>query len=111
MKKYKSIKIPVIVDEQNEVILDIQYKYTLVRERDGLTKQSNEIAWLEWDTETKLFKESHDEIGLDRSLILDPNQMIYTWMTTEVLEILENTETLIRFKTLNSTYTLIIESK
>ena len=32
-------------------LIEKEFNWKLVRERDGLTKQSKEIKWLEWDTE------------------------------------------------------------
>lgn len=81
-------------------------KYQLKRERDGLTKQADQIGWVEWNKKgwaTKI----HDEPAPGRSLILDPQHMYaYTWLTTEVAEIKEQTSATVLFRTKNSTYTL-----
>ena len=84
-------------------------KYKLVRERDNLTKEGNRILWIDWDTDGT-FHSSHYELKLDRSLILDPHHMNYTWMTTIVTEIIEQREDYIKFRTLNSVYELFIEN-
>jgi diphthamide synthase subunit DPH2 len=83
-------------------------KYKLVRERDNLTKEGNRILWIDWDTDGT-FHSSHYELKLDRSLILDPHHMSYTWMTTIVTEIIEQREDYIKFRTTNSVYELFIE--
>jgi hypothetical protein len=80
-------------------------KWKLVRERDGLTKQSEKVMWIEWNEEGR-FKERHDEIGLNRSLIMSPFSEFFTWQTTSVTEIIEQREDYIKFKTKNSNYEL-----
>jgi len=56
MSKLNQIKIPVDIEG---------YSWKLVRERDGLTNQSKEVLWLDFDDEGR-FKTKHDkpEIGL-----------------------------------------------
>jgi len=79
--------------------------WTLVREKDGLTKQSKNIKWIEWD-ERGLFEADHEVIGIGRSLIMSPFNQYFTWQTSVITEILEEKEHYIKFKTLNSTYEL-----
>lgn len=84
-------------------------KYKLVRERDNKTFNCDNIKWVEWN-EKGTAKTLHDEVEEGRSLLLDPQYgYSYTWLTTEVVEILEQTPTTIRFKTKNSVYTLSIK--
>lgn len=80
-------------------------KWKLVREHDNLTKLSQDVIWVEWD-ENGRFKEKHQEIGLGRSLIMSPFNQFFTWQTTSVTEIIENSEDFIHFKTKNNTYRL-----
>ena len=88
------------------LVLDTEEpKYRLVRERDNLTKQSNDITWLEWN-EDDTFKEKHDQPAVGRSLIMSPFNQFYTWQCTEVVEIIEQREDYIKFKTKNSNYEL-----
>lgn len=86
-----------------------KWKYKLVRESDGLTKYADRISWVEW-TETGEFYKSHYEIEVkvNRSLILDPFIMNYTWLTTTIDEILDRQDNYIKFKTKNSIYELFI---
>lgn len=84
------------------------FKYKLVREHDGLTKKSRDIMWLEWN-DTKAFKERHSEPEVGRSLLMSPFNDTFTWMTTDITEIIEQEENYIKFKTKNSTYTLWYE--
>ena len=81
------------------------YNWKLVRERDGLTKQSAEVMWVEFNEEGK-FKSKHDEPAVDRSLIMSPFNQFFTWQTTTVTEIVEQREDYIKFKTQNSNYEL-----
>lgn len=114
MSKLKQVKIPVTIDENNNIKLDgwqeevlnqIQMNWKLVRERDGLVKQSEKVMWIEFNDDGR-FKERYDEIGLNRSLIMSPFNDFFTWQTTIVTEILEQTEEYVKFKTNNSIYEL-----
>ena len=101
-KRVSSIKIPVqIIDEQD-------YNYRLVRERDGLTKQSLSIKWLEFDEDGK-YKADFQEIAVGRSLIMSPFNIYFTWQTTPVTEVLSEAKDYIRFATENSIYELFKE--
>jgi hypothetical protein len=82
-------------------------KYTLTRERDSLVRKGINISWVEWDEKGNA-KQMHDSIAVGRSLLLDPQYAYsYTWLTTEVTEILEESEYIVKFNTKNSTYTLV----
>ena len=84
---------------------ETQMNWKLVRERDGLTKQSNGIKWLEWN-EDGSFKEQFEEGAIGRSLLMSPFNQSFTWQTTNVTEIVEQREDYIKFKTENSNYEL-----
>jgi hypothetical protein len=88
---------------------DSPKKYKLVRERDGLTITGNKILWIDWEMSGR-FNSSYDEPELDRSLIVDPHHITYTWMTTVVTEIIEQREDYIKFRTSNSIYELFIKN-
>lgn len=112
MSKIKQDKIPVVIDEDNLIkiaveqgVLENEFDWKLVREHDGLTKQSKEIMWLEWNDEGR-FKSKHDEPAVGRSLLMSPFNQFFTWQTTSITEIIENTADVIKFKTENSVYTL-----
>ena len=79
--------------------------WRLLRERDGLIKQSTDIMWLEWNEEGK-FKSKHDEPVIGRSLIMSPFNEFFTWQTTTITEIVEQRDDYIKFKTENSNYEL-----
>ncbi len=64
MSKLNQTKIP--VDVLNEQGIETEFAWKLVRERDGLTKQSKEVMWVEW-SENGTFKSKHDEPLINRS--------------------------------------------
>jgi len=86
-------------------LIEKEFNWKLVRERDGLTKQSKEIKWLEWDNEGR-YKADYQEPAIGRSLIMSPFNDYFTWQTTDVTEIVEEREDYIKFKTQNSNYEL-----
>jgi len=86
-------------------VIENEFNWKLVRERDGHTVQSKAIKWLEWNEEGR-YKDDHQEPAIGRSLIMSPFNDYFTWMTTDVVEIVEESEGYIKFKTKNSTYEL-----
>ena len=61
--------------------------WKLIRERDGLTKTSNAILFIEWN-EDKTFKQKHDEPLINTSLMMSPfGDKSFTWLTTPIIEI------------------------
>jgi hypothetical protein len=96
MSKLNQIKIPVDIEG---------YNWKLVRERDGLTNQSKEVLWLDFDDEGR-FKTKHDKPEIGRSLLMSPFNQFFTWQTTILTEIVEEREDYIKFKTQNSNYEL-----
>ena len=112
MSKIKQDKIPMTLTEDNVLkiaieqgVIDNQYNWKLVREHDGLTKQSKEVMWIEFN-EQGTFKSKHDEPAVGRSLMMSPFTFSFTWQTTPITEILEEREDYIKFKTRNSNYEL-----
>ena len=111
MSKLKQTKIPMTLEdnvlkvalEQN--VIENEFNWKLVRERDGLTNQSKEVMWVEWN-EDRTFKARHDKPAISYSLIMSPLNKFFTWQTTSITEILEEREDYIKFNTLNSTYEL-----
>lgn len=87
------------------MVTEKQPIWRLVRERDGLTKQSKAILWLEFN-EDRTFKDKFDEIAVGRSLLMSPFNISFTWQTTSITEIIEQSEDHYKFKTTNSTYDL-----
>jgi hypothetical protein len=96
MSKLNQIKIPVVVEG---------YNWKLVRERDGLTKESTNVMWLEFD-EVGRFKDKYDTPAVGRSLIMSPFSQYFTWQTTTITEIVEERDDYVKFKTENSNYEL-----
>jgi len=105
--KVDIIKIPINLDEAYNSIYEEELgnKYKLIRERDGLTKTSRDIRWIEFNEEGK-YKTDYQEISVGRSLIMSPFNGWYTWQTTPVTEILEEKEGYVKFRTENSVYEL-----
>jgi len=79
--------------------------WVLEREADGLTKIAKDVCWIEFGNDNR-FKEQHFFPGVGRSLLMGPFNEFFTWQTTVVTEILEQTPVFVKFKTQNSTYTL-----
>ena len=109
-------KLLVAIDENGNIGLDEnqaelmgliekEFNWKLVRERDGLTNQSKDIKWIEWNEEGR-FKADHKEPAVGRALLMSPFNDFFTWMTTDVTEILENQDGYVKFKTRNSNYEL-----
>ena len=112
MSRLKQTKIPVTVGLDNilrlaveQGVIENEFNWKLVRERDGLTNQSKEVMWVEWNEEGR-FKSKHDEPAVGRSLIMSPFNQFFTWQTTTVTEIVEEREGYCKFKTQNSNYEL-----
>lgn len=85
-------------------------KYTLARYNDGMTHHGGSIRWIEWYDDGR-FKDIHQKPAVGLSLILDPHSWAYTWLTTPVTEIVEQSESHIVFKTENSNYELTWTNK
>jgi hypothetical protein len=110
--RLKQTKIPMTLTEDNllkiaveQGVIDNEFNWKLVRERDGLTNQSKDIKWLEWNEEGKV-REDHNEPAIGRSLLMSPFNNYFTWMTTDITEIVEERDDYIKFKTSNSIYEL-----
>jgi hypothetical protein len=112
MSKIKQTKIPMILTEDNvfkiaveQRVIENEFNWKLVRERDGLVNQSKEILWIEFD-EKGNFKEKYDEPAIGRGLLMSPFNVYFTWQTTTITEIYEQKESYLKFKTGNSVYEL-----
>ena len=81
------------------------HKYKLVRERDGLTKTSVDVKWLEFGEDGR-YKTDFPQVAVGRSLLMSPFNDFFTWQCTLTTEIIEQKEGYIKFKTENSTYEL-----
>jgi hypothetical protein len=81
--------------------------WKLVRSRDGLTKQSREVIWIEFNDDGT-FKAKHDEPEIGRSLLMSPFNNFFTWQTTAITKIIATTpdSSYIKFETENSEYEL-----
>ena len=112
MSKLNQPKIPIVtgIDEllsyaKEQGTIESEFNWKLVRERDGLTKQSKGVKWIEWN-ENDTFKSSHEQPTIGLSLLMSPFNQYFTWQTTVITEIVEQKEDYIKFKTGNSKYEL-----
>ena len=117
MSKLGNRGIPMTLTEDNVLkiaieqgVIENEFNWKLVREHDGLTKQSKEVMWIEFNDEGR-FKSKHDEPAVERSLMMSPFTFSFTWQTTAVTEIVEQRKDYIKFKTRNSNYELFKISK
>jgi hypothetical protein len=90
MSKIKQTKIPMTLTEDNVLKIAIEQEV---------------IMWLEWNEDGR-GKDRHSEPEVGRSLLMSPFNDFFTWMTTDITEILEQEDNYIKFKTRNSTYEL-----
>ena len=110
--KINQDKIPMTLTEDNVLkiaveqgVIENEFNWKLVRERDGLTNQSKDIMWIEWNEDGTL-KEKHDTVAIGRSLLMSPFNQFFTWQTTPITEIVEEQDDYIKFNTQNSNYKL-----
>lgn len=89
--------------KQNKIPINFK-KVSLKRLDDGLVKTSTDLKFMEWDKNKKA-KELQDDIKVGRSAILAPFNSFFTWMTSEITEVISDTE----FKTKNSHYKIEYE--
>jgi len=115
MSKLKQDKIPMTLTEDGilkiaveQGVIENEFNWKLVREHDGLTNQSKDIMWIEWN-EDGTFKEKHDTFAIGRSLLMSPFNQFFTWQTTPITKIVAATADVfyLKFETENSVYTLI----
>jgi len=112
MSKIKQTKIPMTLTEDNVLkiavdqgVIENEFNWKMIREHDGLTNQSKEVMWLEFNEEGR-FKSKHDKPAVGRSLLMSPFSQFFTWQTTPITEIVEEQDDYIKFKTKNSNYEL-----
>lgn len=82
--------------------IDLQkHKYVLHRLNDGKIIPCSEIKFVHWDDYNN-HNTIVDEPAEGRSIIVDPKEGTYSWLTTPINEIIDDNT----FKTKNSTYKL-----
>ena len=97
MSKIERVSIP--------LTLETERNWKLVRQADGFTRYSRDVMWLEWNDEGH-YKDRHSDPEIGRSLLMSPFNESFTWQTSDIVEILEQEDNYIKFKTKNSTYEL-----
>jgi hypothetical protein len=118
MDKPQQNKTPVTLDANGNMYMDqlealvgliTQDKpnWKLVRSRDGLTKHSVDILWIEFN-ENGTFKAKHNDFAVGRSLLMSPFSQFFTWQTTPITKIIASTADplYVQFETENSEYVL-----
>ena len=120
MNKPQQDKIPVTIDgssnlaaklDQLEILAGLKaqgkFNWKLVRSRDGLTKHSVDILWIEFN-EDGTFKAKHEDFAIGRSLLMSPFSDFFTWQTTPITKIIAATadSSYVKFETENSEYEL-----
>ena len=120
MSKLQQDKIPITIDgssdlaaklDQLEILAGLKaqdkFNWKLVRSRDGLTKQSVHILWIEYD-DTGIFKAKHNDFAIGRALLMSPFNKFFTWQTTPITKIIATTadSSYVKFETENSEYEL-----
>jgi len=110
--KIKQNKIPMTLTEDNVLkvaveqgVIENEFNWKMLREHDGLTNQSKEIMWLDFNDEGR-FEAKYDKPAIGRSLLMSPFNQFFTWQTTPITEIVEEQDDCIKFKTKNSNYEL-----
>jgi hypothetical protein len=79
---------------------------TLLKPEDPfIPKTSIKVTWIEWN-EDGTFKAQHDKPAVGLSLLMSPFNPFFTWETTPITEIIEESEGYVKFKTENSLYEL-----
>ena len=73
-------------------------------------KGSSNILWIEWDENSK-GKATHKKPQIGYSLLMSPFNEAFTWQTTPIVELIEQSDSFVHFKTENSEYKLYINRK
>jgi hypothetical protein len=77
---------------------------------DNFEKHSKNVKWIEFEGD--FGKNLHDKPKIGFSLIMSPfNPFSFTWMTSEITEIIEINDDFTHFKTKNSEYKLYSNPK
>jgi hypothetical protein len=120
MNKLQQDKIPVTIDGSSDLAAKLDQledlarlltqgkpNWKLVRSRDGLTKHSVDILWIEFN-ENGTFKAKHEDFAIGRSLLMSPFSDFFTWQTTPITKIIAATadSSYVKFETENSEYEL-----
>jgi hypothetical protein len=120
MIKLQQDKIPVTIDGSSDLAAKLDQledlarlltqgkpNWKLVRSRDGLTKHSVDILWIEFN-ENGTFKAKHEDFAIGRSLLMSPFSDFFTWQTTPITKIIAATadSSYVKFETENSEYEL-----
>jgi hypothetical protein len=104
--KIEQVKIPMDIIPPSRV--------KLVKSN-GETHYGTQFKFVEWNGDEigSRAKQMHDEPQIGYSVIIDPQYLSFTWLTTPITEIISDTSDngsrSIHFKTKNSEYKLLVE--
>ena len=95
------------LEDLAELLTQGKPNWKLVRSRDGLTKHSVDILWIEFN-ENGTFKAKHEDFAIGRALLMSPFNEFFTWQTTPITKIIAATadSSYVKFETENSEYEL-----
>jgi hypothetical protein len=80
--------------------------YQLTKPEDeSFYKGSMDVKWIEYDEQGR-YKGDFNEPGIGRSLLMSPFNDSFTWLTTIITEVIEETNEYILFKTQKTLYKL-----
>lgn len=88
-------------------LIQEELNYKLTKPNDpSFLRTGEKVKWVRWNKDDT-FKEWAPDIEIDASLVLNPHfGAVFTWMTTAVTEVIEQTDEYVVFKTKNSLYKL-----
>jgi len=98
-------KLSAVLD--NHLVCDtcrVMNPMCVLTKEDGFKKTSAKVRWIEF--EDGRGKELHEKAEVGYGLMMSPFNDFFTWRTTLVTEIIEESEGYIKFNTENSTYEL-----
>jgi hypothetical protein len=85
-------------------------RFVLTRKRDGKVVKGNDIIYVEFGEDGN-YKDFTKEFKVGSNLVVDFRGGNFTWMTTKITNILEQTENYVIFVTVNSEYKLETRQK
>tara|TARA_R110000772_G_scaffold17946_3_gene50076 strand:+ start:194630 stop:195001 length:372 start_codon:yes stop_codon:yes gene_type:complete len=81
-------------------------KCTLIKtESTKFKRGSDDVLWVEFDENGK-FSKQHKTPAVGRSLLMSPFNMFFTWQTTLITEVIEESKGYVKFQTENTLYEL-----
>lgn len=79
--------------------------FIITRINDGKTFETEDYKFVVFHSDGR-GKELQEKIEVGTSLVLPPYNAFYSWMTSEIVEVVKDEPGLIEFNTRNSNYTI-----